>query len=114
MLELFFWAYSRSCKQYGVVKQSLGEIDAFRIQYRQQRKAVMGKVVKQGVHGAAAEELIENYCRDQGIKEIDKFAAMTLADLSTLHAGAIIGLGVTETQLNAWLSQKPSLRSSSR
>lgn len=107
MLELFAWAYSRSCEQYGVVKKSLGEIDAFRIQYRQQRKAVMGKIVKQGLHGSAAEELIENYCQEQGIEDIDKFTAMTLADLSALHAGAIIGLGITEAQLETWLSSKP-------
>lgn len=107
MLELFAWAYSRSCKQYGVVKKSLGEIDPFRIQYRQQRKAIMGQIVRQGLHGSAAEKLIGNYCQEQGIDDIDKFAAMTLADLSTLHAGAIIGLGITETQLEAWLSNKP-------
>lgn len=107
MLELFAWAYSRSCEQYGVVKKSLGEIDAFRIQYRQQRKAIMGQIVKQGLHGPAAEKLIENYCHEQGIGDIDKFTAMTLADLSTLHAGAIIGLGITEAQLESWLSNKP-------
>ncbi len=107
MLELFAWAYSRSCEQYGVVKKSLGEIDAFRIQYRQQRKAVMGQIVKQSLHGSAAEELIESYCQEQGIEDIDKFTAMTLADLSTLHAGAIIGIGITEAQLEAWLSSKP-------
>lgn len=107
MLELFAWAYSRSCKQYGVVKKSLGEIDVFRIQYRQQRKVIMGQIVKQGLHGSAAEELIETYCQNQGIADIDKFTAMTLADLSTLHAGAIIGLGITEAQLETWLSAKP-------
>jgi len=103
LLELFAWAYLRSCEQYGVVKKSPGEIDAFRIQYRQQRKAVMGQIVKQGLHGPAVEELIESYCQEQGIKDIDKFTAMTLADLSVLHAGAIIGLGITEAQLEAWL-----------
>mgnify|MGYP000352263756 FL=1 len=102
MLELFAWAYSRSCKQYGVVKKSLGEIDVFRIQHRQQRKTIMGKIINQGLHGTAAEELIEHYCQEQEIKDVDKFAAMTLADLSTLHAGAIIGLGITEAQLDAW------------
>lgn len=107
MLELFAWAYSRSCEQYRVVKKSLGEIDVFRVQYRQQRKAIMGQIVKQDLHGAAAEELIENYCQEQGIDDIDKFTAMTLADLSTLHAGAIIGLGITEAQLETWLSSKP-------
>lgn len=109
MLELFAWAYSRSCKQYGVVKKSLGEIDAFRIQYRLQRKAVMGQVVKHGLHGAQAEAFIENYCREQAINNIDKFTAMTLADLSTLHTGAIIGLGITEAQLNLWLEKRPQI-----
>lgn len=107
MLELFAWAYFRSCKQYSVIKKSLGEIDAFRIQYRQQRKAIMGQIIKQGLHGSAAEERIENYCREQEIADTHKFAAMTLADLGTLHAGAIIGLGITEAQLEAWLSSKP-------
>jgi hypothetical protein len=106
MLDLYCWAYIRSCEQYGVVKASLGEIDAFRIRYRQQRKDVMGLVVKQGLHGQQAEDFIENFCHEHGINETDKFTAMTLADLSTLHAGAIIGLGITEAQLNAWLENK--------
>jgi len=105
MVDLYRWAYVRSCEHYGVVKKSLGEIDAFRIQYRQQRKDVMGKVVKQGVHGKQAEDFIENFCHEHDINDADKFTAMTLADLSTLHAGAIIGLGITETQLNAWLKK---------
>jgi Fic family protein len=107
MLDLYAWAYLRSCEQYGVVKKSLGEIDVFRIQYRQQRKEVMGLVVKNGLHGKAIEEYVENFCEKNGIDETAKFTAMTLADLSTLHAGAIIGLGITEAQLDAWLSGKP-------
>lgn len=107
MLELFSWAYLRSCEQYGVVKKSLGEIDAFRIQYRQQRKEVMGLVVKKGFHGKKAEDLIEDFCQQHDIKDAAKFTAMTLANLSTLHAGAIIGLGITEAQLNKWLEKKP-------
>ena len=53
MLELFAWAYSRSCKQYGVIRQSPGEIDAFRVQYRQQRKAIMGQIFRRDLHGSA-------------------------------------------------------------
>lgn len=106
MLELYVWAYLRSCEQYGVVKKSLGEIDTFRIQYRQQRKEVMGLVVKNGLHAKKAEDYIENFCEQNGIDETAKFTAMTLADLSTLHAGAIIGLGITEAQFEAWVSNK--------
>jgi len=97
----------RSCEQYGVVKKSLGEIDAFRIQHRQQRKDVMGLIVRKGLHGKKAEDLIEDFCRQHDIKDTAKFTAMTLADLSTLHSGAIIGLGITEAQLNKWLEKRP-------
>ncbi|HBZ48697.1 MAG TPA: hypothetical protein DEO43_00085, partial [Halieaceae bacterium] len=107
MLEFYAWAYLRSCEQYGVVKKSLGEIDVFRIQYRRQRKEVMGLVVVNGLHDQLAEGYIEDFCRQNGIAETAKFTAMTLTDLSTLHAGAIIGLGITEAQFEAWLSCKP-------
>ncbi len=107
MLDLFCWAYVLSCQQYGVAKQSLGEIDAFRIQYRQQRKDVMGRVVRDGLHGEAIEKRIEQYCVDKAITEVDRFTAITLADLGSLHIGAIIGLGISEAQFNAWLDAKP-------
>jgi hypothetical protein len=107
ILELYAWAYLRSCAQYGVVKKSLGEIDAFRIQYRQQRKEVMGQVVKKGLHGKNAEALIEDYCQQHDVKDTARFTAMTLSDLNTLHSGAIIGLGITEVQLNKWLEKNP-------
>lgn len=106
MLDLYGWAYRRSCEHYGVVKKSLGEIDAFRIQHRQPRKEVMGLVVRQGLHGKRAEDFIERFCQKLGIDDVGKFTAMTLADLSTLHAGAIIGLGITEAQLDAWLEKR--------
>ncbi len=107
MLDLYCWAYVRSCEQYSVERKSLGEIDAFRIQYRQQRKDVMGQVVKRGLHGKQAEDFIENFGHEYDVNDTDKFTAMTIADLSTLHAGAIIGLGITEAQLDTWLEKKP-------
>lgn len=103
LLELFCWAYLRSCNQYGVAKQSLGEIDAFRVQYRGQRKEIMGIIIREGLRGTAMEKRIADYCTEHQMSEIDKFTAMTLADLATLHAGAIVGLGISEAQLNAWL-----------
>ncbi len=104
LLELFTWAYAQSCKQYGVVKQSLGEIDAFRIQYRSHRKTVMGQIIKKDLHGTAAETWIANYGQEHNIDDVEKFTAMTLADLSQLHTGAIIGLNITERQFEEWLA----------
>lgn len=107
MIDLFVWAYLRSCEQYSIVKQSLGEIDTYRIKYRQQRKIIMGQIIQQNLHGNEILQAIEAYCHEQDITDVSKFVAMTLVDLDTLHLGAIIGLGVTETQFQNWLSNKP-------
>lgn len=32
--DVFVWAYKRSCSRYSAVRQSLGEPDLFRTQYR--------------------------------------------------------------------------------
>lgn len=102
MLDLFCWAYSRSCRQYDVVKESIGEVDSFRIKYRKQRKDVMGKIIRLGLHGQAIDSFIADYCDGHSIENIDKFTAITLADLNSLHAGAIVGLGITPKQLEDW------------
>lgn len=51
LLELFRWAYLKSCSQYNIVKDSLGEIDGFRVQYRQLRKEAMGQIIHSNIHG---------------------------------------------------------------
>jgi Fic family protein len=102
MLDLYCWAYLRTCNQYSVVKESIGEIDGFRIQYRQQRKEVMGQIIRENLHDNQAEQLVSDYCQTHEITDTDKFTAMTLADLAVLHAGAIVGLGITASQLENW------------
>ncbi len=106
MVELFCYAYLRSCEQYQAAKTALGEIDAFRVQYRQQRKQVMGQVIKHGLHGKEIEQHIGNYCQENTIEQNDKFIAMALTDLGSLHAGAIIGLGITQQQYEAWREEE--------
>lgn len=108
MLDLFIWAYLRSCSQYETAKKSIGEIDGYRIQYRKERKDVMGKIIKQNLHGVAIEKFIEEFCKQGKIENSEKFIAMTVTDLGALHAGAIVGLGISESQLENWQkSQNP-------
>lgn len=101
-LELFEWAYKKSCEQYDVVKESLGDIDAYRIKYRAARKEAMGLVIRNDISGAKISAFLSRYCHDQNIEQPDKFIAMTIADLEQLHEGAIIGLGITEAMFKAW------------
>lgn len=102
MVELFAYAYKRSCDQYKGVKQSLGEIDAYRVQYRAQRKQVMGQIISSDLHGKEMQDHVLKYCERNDIQHPEKFVAMTSADLAALHAGAIVGLGITENQLAVW------------
>ena len=101
-LELFEWAYSRSCQQYEVVKASLGEIDTYRIQYRNERKQAMGEVIRQKFQGKAIERFLKQFCIENHIESPDKFIVMTENDLKQLHSGAIIGLGITKNTFDEW------------
>lgn len=101
-LELFEWAYKKSCEQYDVVKESMGEIDAYRILHRVARKEAMGLVIKNNVRNDKISMFLRTYCDEQKIELPDKFTAMTIADLAQLHEGAIVGLGITEAMFNEW------------
>ncbi|GLR69165.1 Fic family protein [Agaribacter marinus] len=101
-LELFEWAYLRSCQQYEVITESLGEIDTYRIQYRADRKIVMGNIIRQKLDESAATKYLEQYCRENNIPLEDKFVSMTFVALSQLHEGSIIGLGITEKMFIEW------------
>lgn len=103
-LELFEWAYLRSCEQYHVVAQSLGEIDVYRVKYRAQRKAAMGHIIRENLNEQAANEYLETYCKANDIPLSEKFINMTLSDLLHLHEGALVGLGVTEAMFQHWKS----------
>jgi Fic family protein len=104
VLELFEWAYLRSCEQYDVVTESLGEIDTYRIQHRSDRKIAMGHIIRQKLDDVAVNQYLEQYCRDNNISSEDKFISMTLSDLAQLHEGSIIGLGITEKMFIEWKS----------
>lgn len=101
-LELFQWAYYKSCEQYDVVKVSLGEIDTFKIQYRALRKEAMGEVIRQKLTGETLEVYLKTFCAEKTIESADKFITMTKSELEHLHSGAIIGLGITEEAFKTW------------
>ncbi len=101
-LELFQWAYVKSCEQYDVVKESLGEIDTYRIQHRPARKEVMANIIRGGITGSDIESAIATYCKENTIDSPDKFVTMVLHELETLHTGAIVSLGITESIFEAW------------
>lgn len=106
MLDLYCWAYKRSCEQYQVVKDTPGAIDALRVEYRQQRKDVMRQIAKKALRGVDVDRLIAAYCHKNNIEEADRFAAVTLDDLKTLHSGTIAGPGISAEELPRWTKNR--------
>lgn len=102
LVDLFSWAYRRSSRMYGVVKDSLGDIDPHRLKYREQRKLIMGRIVREKLHGGAAVDEIRRFCKANAIEETEKFIAMTVAELGNLHDGMIWSIRVSAEQLKAW------------
>jgi Fic family protein len=105
-LELFQWAYIKSCEQYNVVKDSLGEIDSYRVQYRIARKEVIANIIREGIRGSEIELFIASYCDKNSINSPDKFITIVLQELETLHSGMLVSLGITESIFEAWKASR--------
>jgi Fic family protein len=101
-LEVFLWAYERSCEQYKVVEQSIGVIDSYRIKYRSERKQVIGEIIRGMIVGVEVQAHLELFCTENKIQNADKFISITTVELDKLHSGAIISLGVTENIFLIW------------
>ena len=106
MIDLFKWSYLKSCERYETVRQSVGDVDEFRVRYRKQRKECMGEVIRQSIHGDKIEDFTKKYCQKNKINQEDRFIAMVITELDTLHSGAIVGTGVSESQFNQWEQNK--------
>ena len=102
-LELFQFAYMRSCEKYVVVKKSIGQIDTYRVKYRKERKEILGEIIRGGLIGSDIELALDAYCTAHKIENEDKFISIALTELNNIHSGAVIGLGVTEGMLLTWL-----------
>ncbi|MFV0450116.1 MAG: Fic family protein [Vibrio sp.] len=101
-LEVFVWAYERSSQQYDVVEKSIGVIDSYRIKYRSERKQALGQIIREMVVGEAIISRLEQFCIEHHIPDTDKFISIATVELSKLHSGAIVSLGVTENMFRTW------------
>lgn len=101
-LDVFIWAYERSCNQYEMVEKSLGAIDAYRIKYRAERKQAIGHIIREMIVGDEVLAQLEQFCIKNQIENSDKFIAIATVELDKLHSGAIVSLGVTEKMFLVW------------
>jgi fido (protein-threonine AMPylation protein) len=103
--DVFVWAYERSCAQYRVVRESMGQPDPLRLRYREQLAQVVREtVIALSPPNAAA---LREWAGAHAIPENDRdgFAERALSLLVSLHEGNAGRYRIRPSDFNAWHSR---------
>ncbi len=100
--DVFIWAYERSCAQYRVVRESMGQPDPVRLRYRD----ALVEVVRYTVVSMAppGTRLLRAWAQQHGVPDGDRegFVERALSLLIGLHEGNIGRYRIRPAELQAW------------
>lgn len=101
--DVFIWAHERSATRYAAVRQSLGEPDPFRLQYREAIRAVVGEIVRRAMGRKDAVAHIVAYARDN-VEAADqgRFREVAESELLALHEGNYARYQIRPAEFEAW------------
>ncbi len=103
--DVYGWAYARSCAQYTVVRDALGEPDLFRLRNRVLLTEAVREMVTTGA--PPREQVLRAWAEFRGVPagEVGHFARMALELLLSLHEGSLVRYGIRVDQFSAWRGQ---------
>lgn len=96
--DVFHWAYERSATRYGAVRQSLGELDPFRLKYREQRRVLIAGIVLGAKPPKEALERIKMASVQLPESDQAKFIEAVETELLYLHEGNFARYRITPTE----------------
>jgi Fic family protein len=100
--DVFTWAYERSCKEYQVVQQTLGEPDPFRLRYRDITRAAVQRIVKEAMSPKQTQEVLQEFAKNVDSNDRIHFYAVVETELNGLHEGNIIRYRLSEEVWRTW------------
>ncbi|MBL7737345.1 MAG: Fic family protein, partial [Chitinophagaceae bacterium] len=100
--DVFLWAYDRSAKQYAVQRQSLGEPDPFRMQYRDQIRSLISEIITAPNSKEEAIPMIQARALKLPESDRQKFVQTVENELISLHDGNFARYFVTPSQFKNW------------
>lgn len=104
LAELYYTSYIRSSHAYDAVSQSLG-FDEVRVRFRQQRRELLRHVILHQLIDKALSEYIDLQTKQLIPAEYQaRFKQTLYEDLQQIGPALILGLGITEEQLQAYLN----------
>jgi Fic family protein len=100
--DVFLWAYERSCLRYAAVRQSLGEPDPFRLQYRDDIRMLVMLIVTNNESQAEAKQKITTFATQ--LPEVDRtrFIEVVETELLGLHEGNFARYRIRPSEFAAW------------
>lgn len=101
--DVFLWAYERSADRYKAVRQSLGEPDLFRMQYRARFRELIGHIVREAMTKKQATSEIRQWTQET-IPEQDRehFREIAEGELLGLHEGSFARYQLRPSEFAAW------------
>ncbi len=100
--DVFIWAYERSSLRYSAVLQSLGEPDAFRLQYRSGIRELIADIVPHALSQTAARDRIIAYAMQVPEADRAKFIEVVETELLSLHEGNFARYRIRPSEFAAW------------
>lgn len=103
LIDVFVWAYERSCARYSAIRQSLGEPDTFRLRHRQLLIDLVAEVIRSGFDKKDAAAFVRR--ESAKLPEADeraRFASMVETELASLHEGNFARYRVRPSEFEAW------------
>jgi Fic family protein len=100
--DVFLWAYERSASRYAVVRQSLGEPDAFKLKYRTQMRELITGIIAQSLNLKDANQLIKRNAQRLPDADQGKFIEAVETELLSLHEGNFARYRVSPKEFAQW------------
>jgi Fic family protein len=100
--DVFVWAYKRSCARYSAARQSLGDPDHFRLQYREKIAEVVTHVVRQQMSKLQAVRHIQQVAQKIEALHRPRFIEVVETQLLHLHEGNMARYRLRPSEFSQW------------
>lgn len=100
--DVFEWAYQRSCEQFTVLRQAMGDPDPIRLKYRLELRAMVAEMVRD--HLWPSDEDLAGWANKNGIAEADSraFVSASRTALIGLRADILARYSLRLSEFTAW------------
>lgn len=108
--DVFTWAYERSCAQFKVLREAMGEPDPIRLNYRTQLRTVVADVVR-GMNWSSLEMLARS-AAELGVPrgDLEAVAGEAMKDLKVLRPEILARYALRQREYDTWAEAVAGIR----